>query len=115
MENKEIERIIGEAIGEGSMCWSKIPEGIFDSKNASRIVKETVSKIINMKMNKFKEARKLMHETLLKDKDLYIAYQANIAMLLHDEQDENGGEPINYQNYENRNEIANKLIKLIFS
>jgi len=45
---KEIEKIIGEAIGEGSMCWSKIPEGIFDSKNASRIVEETTKKVIDI-------------------------------------------------------------------
>jgi len=49
MELKEIEKIIGEAIGEGSMCWSKIPDGIFDSKNASRIVEETALKILNLK------------------------------------------------------------------
>ena len=56
MELKEdiegIEKIIGEAIGEGSMCWSQIPKGIFDSTNASRIVKETSLRIFNLKENK---------------------------------------------------------------
>lgn len=46
---ERIKKIIGEAIGEGSMCWSKIPEGIFDSKNASRIVEETALKIFNLR------------------------------------------------------------------
>ena len=43
---KEIEKIIGQAIGEGSMCWDEPPIGIFDSAKASRITKETVQKII---------------------------------------------------------------------
>ena len=49
MELKEINKIIGEAIGEGSMCWSETPKGIFDSENASRIVEETALKILNLK------------------------------------------------------------------
>jgi len=52
MKRKEIEKIIGEAIGEGSMCWSETPKGIFDSVNASRIVEETVNKIINIMKSK---------------------------------------------------------------
>ncbi len=65
-------------------------------------------------MSKFEEARELMNDTLLKDKGLYQGYQSNIAMLLHDEQDRNG-KPINYKDHENRNEIAKKIINLIFS
>ena len=65
-------------------------------------------------MEEFKEARKLMYETLSKDEDLYRGYQANIAMFLHDEQVRNK-RPVNYKDYVNRNEIAKKLIKLIFS
>ena len=66
-------------------------------------------------INKFAKARKLMGETLLKDETLYIAYQSNIAMLLHDEQDRNNNTPIDYKDYDNRNEIAKKIISLIFS
>ena len=65
-------------------------------------------------MKEFAEARRLMNETLLKDKELYYGYQANIAMLLHDAQ-VNNGRPINYRDYENRNVIAKKIINLIFS
>lgn len=65
-------------------------------------------------LSKFKEARKLMGNNLLKDKDLYHSYQSNIAMLLHNEQDRNG-EPINYKDHKNRNEMAKKIINLIFS
>jgi len=66
-----------------------------------------------MALDEFAPARKLMGKTLLKDETLYIAYQSNIAMLLHDEQDRNGA-PIDYKDYDNRNEIAKKIINLIF-
>jgi hypothetical protein len=33
-----VDRIIGEAIGAASMCWTPIPEGVFDSQRASAIV-----------------------------------------------------------------------------
>lgn len=55
-----------------------------------------------------------MGDTLSKDKDLYYGYQSNIAMLLCDEQTRNE-KPIDYGNHKNRNEIAKKIINLIFS
>ena len=66
-------------------------------------------------MKKFKEARDLMNKTLSEDEDLFYGYQSNIAMLLHDEQVYNKDKPINYKNHDNRNEIARKIINLIFS
>jgi hypothetical protein len=63
--------------------------------------------------SEFAEARKLMNETFLEDKDLYYGYQSNIAMLLYDEQVRNG-KPINYRDHENRNVIAKKILNLIF-
>jgi len=65
--------------------------------------------------NKFADARKLMNETLQKDKGLCLGYQANIAMLLYDEQEKNNDKPIDYKGHNNRNEIAKKIISLIFS
>ena len=108
---ERIKEIIGLAIGEASMCWSETPKGIFDSEDAERIVEETTKKIVEL--NKFAEARKLMSETLFKDEGLYIGYQSNIAMLLYDEQGRNG-KPIDYKDHNNRNEIAKKIINLIF-
>ena len=52
-----------------------------------------------------------MGETLLKDEGLYLSYQANIAMLLYDESGQKGDDSISYNK---RNEIAKKIIKLIF-
>lgn len=66
-------------------------------------------------MSKFEEARKLMNDTLLKDKGLYQGYQSNIAMLLHDEQVKCNDKPIDYKDYKNRNEMAKSIINLIFS
>ena len=72
MELKEIEKIIGEAIGEGSMCWSKIPVGIFDSENASRIVDETVKKIINIELTPVKTLDEwFANQPLIYKLDLY--------------------------------------------
>jgi hypothetical protein len=108
----EIKEIIAKAIGEASMCWDKTPKGIFDSNEAENIVKKVIQKI---EIINFAEARKLMNETLLKDKDIYYGYQSNIAMLLHDEQVRNVDKPIDYKDHVNRNEIAQKILKLIFS
>lgn len=40
--SKNFKRIVGEAIGEASMCWSEIPKGVFDSEHASRIIDKIV-------------------------------------------------------------------------
>lgn len=37
-EKKTFREIVGEAIGEASMCWSERPQGIFNSARASKIV-----------------------------------------------------------------------------
>lgn len=60
-----------------------------------------------MEQNKFAEARKLMSQTLKKDKGLYMSYQANIAMKLYDNKP-------NICNIKACNTMAKKLIKLIF-
>lgn len=36
--SKPFRNIVGEAIGEASMCWSEPPNGVFDSTRASAIV-----------------------------------------------------------------------------
>ena len=64
----------------------------------------------------FQKARRIMGEILLfKDEGLYISYQANIAMLLYDEQNRNGNCLMDFTEPECRNKIANKILKLIFS
>ena len=42
---KELRTIFGEAIGEASMCWSEIPEGIFDTAKAKQIVDNLMKQI----------------------------------------------------------------------
>jgi len=64
----------------------------------------------------FQKARRIMGETLLfKDEGLYISYQANIAMLLYDEQKRNGSCLIDFTDKDKRDDLANKILKLIFS
>jgi hypothetical protein len=38
----ELRTKLGEAICEASMCWSETPNGIFNSKKASKIVDKLV-------------------------------------------------------------------------
>jgi hypothetical protein len=45
-KKEEISRVVGEAIGEGSMCWVPIPEGVFDSTQAIGVVDRLVEKIV---------------------------------------------------------------------
>ena len=58
-------------------------------------------------MTQFAEAKQVMAEFLSKDEGLYISYQANIAMLLHDRH--------GITDYEKRNAAADEILSLIFS
>jgi len=54
----------------------------------------------------FAECRRYMANTLKCDKGLFIAYQANVAMLLHDR--------YGIEDYETRNKAAAEILELIF-
>lgn len=57
--NEEWEEIIGETIGEASMCWSQTPQGIFDSDKASKLI----NKLINLiKSEKEKTRQEVLRE-----------------------------------------------------
>lgn len=43
MTREERKQLIGEAIGEASMCWGEMPTGVFDSTRASKIVDRVVA------------------------------------------------------------------------
>ena len=76
-----------------------------------------------MKENKFAKARKVMKETFEKDKGLLEGYVANVAMLLLDEQERNSDKDLVWKKGQlidltiplNRNKLAEKILKLIFS
>lgn len=38
MTKEEFKKLVGESIGEASMCWSETPKGVFDSDRAVKIV-----------------------------------------------------------------------------
>jgi hypothetical protein len=42
---KTLREIVGEAIGEASMCWSETPKGVFDSTRASDIVERIMTEV----------------------------------------------------------------------
>lgn len=41
----QLREIIGQALGEASMCWSEVPQGVFDSRRAEKILEDVVSKL----------------------------------------------------------------------
>ena len=58
-------------------------------------------------MTPFQSARKAMGDALANDEDLYIGYQAPIAMLLHDR--------YGITEHTKRNNAADEILSLIFS
>lgn len=83
-EAKSFRQIVGEAIGEASMCWSEIPTGVFESTRASAIVDKifdafhleagmNVTRWVNLKAELQSEREKLATACeLLKDATGYI-------------------------------------------
>ena len=57
-------------------------------------------------MSSFQESREVIKQELERDEELRYTYQSNIAMLLHNKFD--------LTNFEERNEVANDILKLIF-
>ena len=43
--SKTPKEIIGEAVGGASMCWSPIPQGVFDSEKACKITDQFLKEI----------------------------------------------------------------------
>lgn len=41
----EFREIVGQAIGEASMCWSETPTGVFDSTRASLLVDKILAHV----------------------------------------------------------------------
>ena len=65
----------------------------------------------------FKEAKEKMAKAFRDDPDFRNGYQANIAMLIYDDQRQRGGMhpyPINLNTVEGCNEMADRLLALIF-
>ena len=56
--------------------------------------------------NQFADARKIMAGALDDDDELYIGYQANVAMLLYDR--------YGIKNHKKRNNAADDMLRLIF-
>lgn len=47
-KKKEIEAVVFESIGEGSMSWKPRPTGVFDSTEAGGVADRLVKKIIEI-------------------------------------------------------------------
>lgn len=71
-------------------------------------------------MNEIEDARKIIYEAMKKDKGFRYGYQANIAMLIYDDQmagieGRSHKMPTNLKEVEGCNSMADRLIELIFS
>ena len=56
MNPETIEEVIGQAIGEASMCWEEYPSSVFDSTKASKIVDRVVEYVKQAEINARNEA-----------------------------------------------------------
>ena len=64
----------------------------------------------------FQRARRVVGKTILfGNEGLYNDYRENVAMTLYNEQRNNGNCLIDFSELENRNRVANKVLKAIFS
>ena len=69
-------------------------------------------------MNKIEKARKVMRDAFKKDPDFRFGYEANIAMLIYDDQYQDPMSPLhqaaNLKTKEGCNIIADRIIDLVF-
>lgn len=45
VDQSALSTVIGEAMGEVSMCWDPIPSGVFQSQHAAEIVRATIAAV----------------------------------------------------------------------
>lgn len=73
------EELVGEGIGEASMCWSEIPSGVFDSSKAKEINDKILDEFYKLKaqlnMAENKTAELAIYNHGLKEK-LAVAVEA---------------------------------------
>lgn len=45
---EKLHEVIGESLGEASLCWTETPKGVFDSSRASKVLYQTVAKVLKI-------------------------------------------------------------------
>jgi len=71
---KKAREVLGEAIGEASMCWSEIPKGIFESDRASKIVDHALLALQDCLPTENESARNIVKRfSLICDAELSLA------------------------------------------
>lgn len=71
---------IYESIGQASMCWSNIPTGVFDEKQANTIAEDLINEIHNSY-----DPVKAVTDQIKNDPELFAAWRDNIAMSFKDQ------------------------------
>lgn len=60
--NKSYREIIGELVGEASMCWDAPPEGIFDATRAEAIANKILDLMHVYAVSEFQKAIKIANQ-----------------------------------------------------
>jgi len=87
MEIEEIKKQIFEAVGEATMCWSKTPKGIFQSKEAEIIGNRIVS-IFESQESRIQELENEVENIRIKEVGANIG-RTNLKVLLKKSIEEN--------------------------
>lgn len=103
----ELSRIVGEGVGEASMCWSESPRGVFESERAVAITERI---LIAARVTIAAAMRRLVY-ALKTDEEYRYGWQANIAMAFVDQYGSRSlvsGEQPNGIAHEDVKELANR-------
>lgn len=106
---KNLEEKIYSALIQSSTCWSETPKGVFDKALADKIAEELIIEI-----HTHYNPMKALTNQLLKDPELYFAWQSNIAMAFIDRVKFNemiDGIPVTVFDPNNVHNIANEAAK----
>lgn len=64
---KELEKLVYQALGEASMCWSQVPKGIFQSNKAVEIGEKLIKAIQALSQSESKPITKEEIEYRIKE------------------------------------------------
>jgi hypothetical protein len=45
-----LESVVGEALGQASMCWTETPSGVFKSEEAALLIEDVVTYVVEGKV-----------------------------------------------------------------
>jgi len=113
-----LKSLIYQAVGEASMSWEPRPTGVFDTTAAKKVAEKLVKKIdseLKLGSISFQDAFKVFTKRLRRDKGLYLAYRANIAMAYQDCAHWEGSRDSSAKRHAIGNRAADHFLKLLLT